>query len=356
MPADRCVELVDEKLAEFGLSLERDIVSICTDGASVMKKVGKLVAAQQQLCYAHGVQLAVLDVLYSRRTTTATAPVDVEHEAPHTDDVDDDALDADSDEQGLSIIQEPYEYNVIAELSGEYKEVVDKVRAIVRIFRRSPTKNDAILQPYVKRELGKELSLVLDCRTRWNSLYDMLARFIQLRNPVQKAMIDLKEPVQVTEADFTCVQDIVSSLEPVKLAVKALCRRDTNLITQKRHCIFALLSYRNKARNWQRRWHTPLKIVCASDVCYMQVFFSIYTVPLPVLGQLQQPLNCSQSLLMQLLRSSCMKCTLVYNAATLRQVQVLQPVRQHLALMETALTSVINMAGRPKCCRKRCEF
>lgn len=97
------------------------------------------------------------------------------------------------------------------------------MRAIVRIFRRSPTKNDAILQPYVKRELGKELSLVLDCRTRWNSLYDMLARFIQLRNPVQKAMIDLKEPVQVTEADFTCVQDTVSSLEPVKLAVNALC-------------------------------------------------------------------------------------------------------------------------------------
>ena len=36
-----------------------------------MKKVGKLVAAEQQLCYAHGVQLAVLDVLYSRRTSKA---------------------------------------------------------------------------------------------------------------------------------------------------------------------------------------------------------------------------------------------------------------------------------------------
>ena len=121
------------------------------------------------------------------------------------------------------------------------------MRAIVRIFRRSPTKNDAILQPYVKRELGKELSLVLDCRTRWNSLYDMLARFIQLRNPVQKAMIDLKEPVQVTEADFACVQDIVSSLEPVKLAVKALCQRDTNLITAETALHFCLIELQKQS-------------------------------------------------------------------------------------------------------------
>lgn len=125
--------------------------------------------------------------------------------------------------------------------------MVDKLCAIVRIFRRSPTKNDAILQPYVKRELGKELSLVLDCRTRWNSLYDMLARFIQLRNPVQKAMIDLKEPVQVTEADFACVQDIVSSLEPVKLAVNALCRRDTNLITAETALHFCLIELQKQS-------------------------------------------------------------------------------------------------------------
>jgi len=36
MPAERCVELLQAKLAEFGLSLEKDIVCVCTDGASVM--------------------------------------------------------------------------------------------------------------------------------------------------------------------------------------------------------------------------------------------------------------------------------------------------------------------------------
>ena len=39
MPAEKCVQLLGTKLAMFGLSLQHDIVAICTDGASVMKKV-----------------------------------------------------------------------------------------------------------------------------------------------------------------------------------------------------------------------------------------------------------------------------------------------------------------------------
>ena len=67
MPAEKCVELLENKLREFGLSLEKDIVCICTDGASVMRKVGKLISAEQQLlCYAHAVQ-----------SVTAVIPVSV---------------------------------------------------------------------------------------------------------------------------------------------------------------------------------------------------------------------------------------------------------------------------------------
>ena len=51
----------------LGLSPSKDIVAICTDGASVMRKVGGLLEAEQQLCYAHGIQLAVLDVLYKSK-------------------------------------------------------------------------------------------------------------------------------------------------------------------------------------------------------------------------------------------------------------------------------------------------
>jgi hypothetical protein len=41
MPADKCVQLIEAKLRENSLSLDKDIVCVTTDGASVMTKVGK---------------------------------------------------------------------------------------------------------------------------------------------------------------------------------------------------------------------------------------------------------------------------------------------------------------------------
>lgn len=67
MTADKCLDLVIRKIESYNLSIERDIVSIMTDGASVMLKVGKLSKFHQQLCFAHGVQLAVIDVLYKKK-------------------------------------------------------------------------------------------------------------------------------------------------------------------------------------------------------------------------------------------------------------------------------------------------
>jgi len=72
MPAEQCVKLLIKKLEVYGLSLDADIVCVVTDGASVMKKVGKIISAEQQLCYAHGVQLAVLDVLYKHRSSASS--------------------------------------------------------------------------------------------------------------------------------------------------------------------------------------------------------------------------------------------------------------------------------------------
>ena len=43
------MELLEQKLVEYGLNLRKDIVGIMTDGAIVMKKVGRLLPANQQL-------------------------------------------------------------------------------------------------------------------------------------------------------------------------------------------------------------------------------------------------------------------------------------------------------------------
>ena len=85
MPADKAVTIVREKLKEFGICLDSDIVAATTDGADVMKKFGKAILPTHQLCLAHGIHLAVCDVLYK------TTPV--QEVIPDLDEEEDFALD-----------------------------------------------------------------------------------------------------------------------------------------------------------------------------------------------------------------------------------------------------------------------
>ena len=84
-----------------------------------------------------------------------------------------------------------------------------------KIFSRwlGPTKNNDTLQPYVKHEFGKKVNVIIDCRTRWNSLVDIHARFLQLRGPVQKAQYQRLISATVSPADLT-----QTSLSSVKLS------------------------------------------------------------------------------------------------------------------------------------------
>lgn len=82
-----------------------------------------------------------------------------------------------------------------------------------------------ILQKYAKKEHGKELAFLLDCKTRWNSLLTILKRFTLLKVCVQKALTDLNNPVHLDESDFDIINEIV------QLTVEDLCRSDANLGT-----------------------------------------------------------------------------------------------------------------------------
>ena len=64
MPAEKAVAVVKKKLDEFGIDLDSGVVAATTDGASVMVKYGKSILPIHQLCLAHGIHLAVCDVLY----------------------------------------------------------------------------------------------------------------------------------------------------------------------------------------------------------------------------------------------------------------------------------------------------
>ena len=81
MPAEKAVEAVQNKLSEFGLEVEKHVVACVTDGACAMVKFGKIIDCDQQLCYAHGIHLAVCDVLYRKMDTVVEAPSAVSENA-----------------------------------------------------------------------------------------------------------------------------------------------------------------------------------------------------------------------------------------------------------------------------------
>jgi len=68
-----------------------------------------------------------------------------------------------------------------------------------------------------------------------------MSRFLQLRGPVQKALIDLGQASMISDGDFCFIKEMVSCLEPLKLAVAALCRRDTNLLSGEAALQFCLV-------------------------------------------------------------------------------------------------------------------
>ena len=58
--------IVGSMNAEKYVPLSEDVVTARTDGASLMKKVGKLISADHNVCLAHGIRLTVTRVLYTR--------------------------------------------------------------------------------------------------------------------------------------------------------------------------------------------------------------------------------------------------------------------------------------------------
>ena len=67
LDSELAAEKLKEKVLEFGISPQKDLVSTSTDGASVMEAMGKILdedGVLHQICFAHAIHLAVVDVIY----------------------------------------------------------------------------------------------------------------------------------------------------------------------------------------------------------------------------------------------------------------------------------------------------
>ena len=112
----------------------------------------------------------------------------------------------------------------------------------MKLFRKSPVKNSK-LQQYIRESNpnNQSLHLLLDCRTRWNSLRAMLKRFLRVLREVEKALIDFRRrDLLLDEKEEAATQEIVDLLETVEIASLDMSRNDVDLLRADKVITFTL--------------------------------------------------------------------------------------------------------------------
>ena len=140
-------------------------------------------------------------------------------------------------------------------------EVIGKVRTLVKIFRKSPLK-DEILQKHIQAQLNSELKLILDSKTRWNSLLEMIKIFVRAEKCIRMALVEIETSTTITNAEIKIPHDLIDVLELVKHAVDGLCRRNATLLTAERihDFVFKTLSNFNSAYLASLKSHLEVRI------------------------------------------------------------------------------------------------
>ena len=166
--------VIKQAITEWGLPEHPPLVS---DNAANMIVAAKEVGSNPHLpCYAHTLNLAV--------------------------------------QKGLKI-------NSISSLLG-------RIRRVVAFFHRSTTAA-AVLKEKLKLLGLREVKLIHDVATRWNSAVDLLERFLELQPAVYAALMskDIRSKetdiATMTEDDITLSENIMAVLIPLRTVTTALC-------------------------------------------------------------------------------------------------------------------------------------
>lgn len=204
--------IVKQKLLDFNIDIDVDVVASTHDGAAVMKKYGESISPISQLCYNHAIHLCVIDSFYKSSMDFEVSDggcSDSENEIHNSDD----SLDISEEKRTLipSILS-----------------TVNKVRKVVKMFKKSHDKNEKF-QKYVVKQEGHQIHLKLDVRHRWNSLSIMISEFLKLRNCINHTLLDLNLET-FYETEFEILHNILKELEPLAVATNKLSSDTVTLL------------------------------------------------------------------------------------------------------------------------------
>lgn len=194
--------------------------------------MGKALPFVHQQCTTHGLHLAVTDVMYRNRSVLmGDGNIEPNEPVPVLDDdciIDDDI---NFDDVVLDMDMElPEEEEVLTE-RFQLKQLIDKVREVVYTFKGHPVRMTYLLK-HVMEDHGKELGLIADCKTRWNSTHDMIERIMFIRGSVAKALVDLNlHGLLFTDLETESLRVVSTELTVIKDTLKFLCARSNNFLT-----------------------------------------------------------------------------------------------------------------------------
>lgn len=177
-------------MLEFGIVISSDLVAATGDGAPVMVKFGYLSDFEYLQCMNHGIHLAVIETVFKKITPETVTIEDSDVDSSNLSSLSDNSTDASSEASNQSHnSDDDSEQDYVP--AGAYGETVSRMRKVVILFKGSPTSN-AILQKIIKTNCGKNLQLLLDVKTRWNSLVKSAKRFQEVEDSIVEALAHKK--------------------------------------------------------------------------------------------------------------------------------------------------------------------
>lgn len=232
LPATKLEEMLTRIIGEWGLEWS-DIVGLSMDGCSVNVKLGKHSEAIAQLCYAHGIHLAMTKVYYKKKKKTSARGM-VTYELPDDEDDEEEEIeiemDAGFDVTGDPMHEDDYDDDEFEEKYRLILELAKKIRKIVKLLMNKRVHREAFLSHLIADKISTEmLMLILDMVTRWNTFYLMCERFLKCLSAILKTLIDIGSSLTLTTQEQDLLREIVRVSAPVYHTVKALCADDANL-------------------------------------------------------------------------------------------------------------------------------
>ncbi|KAF0702707.1 zinc finger BED domain-containing protein RICESLEEPER 1-like isoform X2, partial [Aphis craccivora] len=100
------------------------------------------------------------------------------------------------------------------------KEILNKARKVVKKLR-TPTIANMLIKSGLKKA-------VLDCDTRWNSIYNMLQRLCELKAFCRMKAADIPS-LELSNNDWNLIESLVLTLAPVKIGSVQLQRADITI-------------------------------------------------------------------------------------------------------------------------------